>query len=143
MNKRILNLLVRSFDGGLSDVETGELEAALAASLDLRKEKSRLQTLRGAIVSTRRDSFGPFFADKVINRIATRRVINGSRETFWKAIYNAFRPVAIAGAVVVIGLVIYNLVQTDDISITGAMGVSVTSDELMKPPVEAILEATS
>ncbi len=142
-NKEILDLLVRSFDGSLTSEEREALEAALAASEGLREERARLVKLREAVSSARRDAFSPFFAERVMQRIRAEQRDRGSTEAFSGALSQAFRSVAIVGAAVAIGLVIYNFAKTNDISLTGAVGVSVvTSEEMMKPPVDAILEAT-
>jgi len=143
MNKRMMSLLARSLDGDLTAEERGALDAALAGSAELRREKERLVALRAAVASSRKDSFGPFFQAKVMERVRHDRLDAGG-ETFLGALARAFRPVAVAGAVAVAVLVVSNLAKSDDISVPAAFGISrAASQVIMESPVEAVLEGLS
>ena len=142
MNKRMLDLMVKSLDGELTAVERSDLNAALAESAELREELARLVAVRRAVAASGRTSFGPFFAERVMHRIRTEGRATGE-ESLLGALFGVFRPVALAAAAVVVGLVIYNSAKTDSVSVAGALGVpQVTLEEIMEPPVETVLEAS-
>jgi anti-sigma factor RsiW len=144
MNKKILDLLVRSFDGSLTAEDREALEGALAASRELREERARLAKLRAAVSSAKMDSFSPFFVERVMQRVCQDRMTGSGREAFSRALARSFRPIAIAGAVLSIGLLIYNFVETNEISLPGAVGLSrATYEEMMEQPADAIAEVLS
>ena len=144
MNDRILELLYRSFDEGLTGDEDRELRAALAASEYLRRERGRIEAMRKTISASGTDAFKPFFAERVMRKIAE---IKESRNGIWTLqdwLSRLFRRVAIVGAGVAAGLVIFNLVQADAVSLAAAFGiVEVPIEEILELPMESILEDVS
>jgi len=69
MNEEMLNLLIRSFDENLSEVERTSLDKALAGSPELREEKKQLSDMRQMIGETAERKFKPFFSARVMRRI--------------------------------------------------------------------------
>jgi anti-sigma factor RsiW len=138
----MLDLMIRSLDGELTTADRLELNEALAGSAELRDELARLVAVRRVVADSRRASFGPFFAERVMRRIRTEGRAAGE-ESLLGALFSAFRPVALAAAAVAVGLMIYNSAKADKWSIAGARGVpQVTLEELTEPPVDLILEAS-
>ncbi len=122
MESRLLELLYRSFDDRLSPDEQQELDAALAASEELQKEKERISALRSAVSSSGSASFEPFFADRVIQRIhSEKNQQSNGVENFFESLLWAFRRIAIAGAVAVILLFAANLSQGKELSLDSAL----------------------
>ena len=80
MDKKIVELLYRSFDDELSQAEQQQLDQALLESKDLREEKTRIAQMRTAISDSGEKSFKPFFAEKVIRRI---REAQQAQESFF------------------------------------------------------------
>lgn len=115
MDKKILELLYRSFDDELGEKEQKQLEEALKGSEELRKKKEKITTLREAVSKGAAQSFKPFFAERVVNRIQSLDEKNGL-ETFYEALKAVFRRFAIIGAAVMIVLIAYNLGTGDSLS---------------------------
>lgn len=144
MNERILELLYRSFDEELTAGEGGQLREALAASEALRHEKDRIETMRKMVSASGRDTFKPFFAERVMGRVAGLREGSSGMCTLQEWLSRVFRRVAIVGAAVAAGLVLLNLVQADGVSLAAAFGISeVPIEEILELPVESILEDLS
>jgi hypothetical protein len=144
MDDRILELLYRSFDEDLTGSEARELRDALAASETLRREKDRVEAIRRTVSATARDTFKPFFAERVMRRLAAMRENRNGIWTLQEWLSRVFRRVAIVGAAVAVGLVVLNLVQADGISLAAAFGFSeVPIEEMLELPVESILEVAS
>jgi hypothetical protein len=146
MRPDLLALLYRSMDEDLAPTERKALDEALAASGDLKLERDRLIAMRGMVSRSSADSFGPFFAERVMSRLAGERRRAGTGQ-FWLGWLPVFRRVAIAGAVAAVALVLINFARTDSVSATAAMGLPAASEvsleEIAKPPVESMLEDLS
>jgi len=134
MNKKILKLLYRSFDTPLNEYEEKKLKKALAESEGLRKEKERVENLRGMITESGDSSFSPFFADKVMREINTlsEETIHLEMITDWLSLF--FKRVAIAGAVVAAILIFYNLKDASQVSLAEVFNVpEITVEEIVEP----------
>jgi hypothetical protein len=110
-NKKMLKLLYRSFDDPLQEKEQQRLIQALECSPGLRREKVQLETQRQAVADTAVQSFKPFFAERVLARVnALEYKTNGLEvQRFYESLVTVFRRVAIAGAVLSLVFMIYNL----------------------------------
>jgi anti-sigma factor RsiW len=141
MNKKAIELLYRSFDDSLAPREKEQLEEALAGSKELREEKERIRAMRGAISAGAARSFKPFFAERVMRKIASTRERNRSAEAFFESLQYAFRRVAVVGATVIIALAVYNFVKTGDVSVVGVLGMpQETLEEVLESPFDFTLE---
>jgi anti-sigma factor RsiW len=144
MNERMLDLLYHSFDGELTAGERKMLEDALAASEELRRERNDIMTMRKRISTGGPESFSPFFIERVMQRVATLTEAESGSRALQEWLVGAFKRVAIAGAAVAIGLVVFNLVQTEDVSFAAALGMSeISLEEMLELPVDSILEGLS
>jgi anti-sigma factor RsiW len=144
MKEKTLELLYRSFDEELSAGEATELREALAASQELRHEKARIEKMRQAVAVCGADGFRPFFAERVMRRVADLREGRNGMWTLQEWLSRVFRRVAVVGAAVATGLLILNLVQADGISVAAAFGISeVPIEEMLEVPVESLLEDLS
>ena len=114
-DEEILELLYRSFDDELSEKEQALLEKALKDSEELRRERTEIQEQRQALSESAVQSFKPYFAERVMQRIDALSEKNGL-EKFYETLKAMFRRFAIAGAVILIALVIYNLRIGENIS---------------------------
>lgn len=114
-DEKILELLYRSFDDDLSEKEQNLLEDALKDSEELRREKTKIISQRQAISESAARSFKPYFAEIVMHRIDSLSEKNGL-EKFYETLKAAFRRFAIAGAVILIALILYNLRIGENIS---------------------------
>ncbi|MBC8401004.1 MAG: hypothetical protein H8E14_05905 [Candidatus Marinimicrobia bacterium] len=123
MKKKWLDLLRRSFDGHLSQPDQETLKRVLAESAELRSEERRLTDLRNLIASSSAESFRPFFIERIMDAVAVRGLartpVNGWRLTLGEA----FRPVAIAATLTIVGLLILGLSTASNLSLEGLLGI--------------------
>jgi len=133
-DKKNLALLYRSFDETLSEKQQMRLDEALNNSEELRREKDRGLQMRKSASDTAKMSFKPFFAERVLNRIEAIQTKNGL-EAFYQSLKAMFRQVAIAGAVIILALLLYNI----------QIGDSLNSDEILfasDTAIEEILDSS-
>jgi len=110
-HKKVLKLLIRSFDTDLSEKEKMRLDEALRHSKDLRKEKELILSRRQAVANSALKSFRPYFADRVMSQIAAMGSKNATQESFFDALMFGFKRLAVVGALVMIALLFFNVFQ--------------------------------
>jgi len=142
MEERIRELLYRSLDGELSPDEKKDLDAALAGSQELRRERDDLLMMRGLAKDGAAPSFGPFFAQRVMNTIRSEREEEAAGARFFESLLHTFRRVALVGAAIAVFLLIYNINQGGSVSVAAAFGTEgeTTIEEVLTAPVEETLE---
>lgn len=118
MNKRIVELLYRSFDSKLTEAEQSELARALAESPELRREKVQIEETREFLRDGAERSFRPFFSARVLNRIKSER----RQADFGASLLWAFRRVALAGAFALLLLIANNIFQSSSVSVDALLG---------------------
>jgi len=133
MDKKILKLLYRSFDDELNETERRRLEEALRHSDELRREKDRILAQRHAIAKSQKPSFKPFFAERVMSRIASLNAKKNGLEAFYETLLVIFRRFALVGAAILITLLLVNLrtgdaLSTDEIFITSDVAIEEIAD---------------
>jgi hypothetical protein len=133
MDKKILKLLYRSFDDELNETETQRLEEALRQSDELRRVKDRILTQRHAIAESPKPSFKPFFAERVMSRIASLSTKKNGLEAFYETLLVMFRRLSLVGAAILIILLLVNLragdaLSTDEIFITSDVAIEEIAD---------------
>ncbi len=114
------DLLYRSFDEDLSTKKKIQLENSLKKSEALRMEKNQIQHMRGTLAGFKELSFSPFFVKRVVSRLKTSRPKNGL-ESLYLSMKSIFRPIAVAGTVLLLALLLYNI----------RLGDSLNSDEVL------------
>lgn len=135
MNKKILELLYRSFDSNLDEKEQKQLAEALKNSEELRKEKEQILAQRRTVSDSAERSFKPFFAERLMNRIDSIFEKNGL-EIFYETLKSVFRRFAIVSAVIMIVLISYNLATRDNLSSEEIFYASdVTFEEILDLPL--------
>ena len=142
MEERMRELLYRSLDGELSPGEREDLDAALAGSAELRREQEELVAMRGLVKRSAAQSFGPFFAERVVNTIRSEREEEASGARFFDSLLYAFRRVALVGAAIAVFLLIYNFNQGGSLSVASALGTDEDAgiEEVLTAPVTETLE---
>jgi hypothetical protein len=116
MDKKILKLLYRSFDDDLDRKEKDQLEKALQKSDMLRNEREKILVQRQALAESPKPTFKAYFAERVMSRIESRGEKKNGLETFYKTLLATFRRLALAGAAILLLLLIYNLRIGDALS---------------------------
>lgn len=112
-DRKALKLLYRSLDVDLKVKDQNRLDKALEESEELRKEKERILVQRQALANSSSQSFGPFFAERVMHRIEGLGQKKNGLEVFYENFMAAFRKVAIVSAVVLVLLISYNVIKSD------------------------------
>ena len=141
MNKKVLSLLYRSFDDTLTEAEQRCLNEALKTSAALREEKERLSAMRGDVASLAATSFAPGFTERVMRRLDAEPAQTNGGERFFAALIYLFRRVAIAAAVAIVALVVFNLQGGDSLSLESAFGrTEVTIAEVLESPYYITME---
>ena len=77
MDNNLYNLLLRSFDTPLTENEQRQLENALASSEEFRAAKEEIVALRFGLQGLKGETFKPFFAERVMERLNTSPVVDG------------------------------------------------------------------
>ncbi len=127
-------LLYRSFDNALTSGEQKQLERALKQSKELREEKRQINTMRTAISDSPAKSFKPFFTDKVMQRISSFNNAKTTPDTFFESLFTIFRPVFVTATILLIALLSYNLIKSDQPSLAGAFAEpEVTLEQAIDP----------
>lgn len=136
MDKKAKKLLYRSFDKDLSSVEKHILEKALERSELLRQEKAEIDQQRRDLSQSGDETFGPMFAERVINRLFSPQKSENGLEAFYEAFKSAFRKIAVAGAIAMVVLISYNLTLGDQVTEEEAFFASdITYEELSRLPL--------
>jgi hypothetical protein len=144
LDRRILELLYRSFDEGLSGEERTTLDAALAGSEELRLERERIASMREAVAASGASGFGYMFPERVMKRVRSEQAGRESGPALAEALSRVFRPVAFAGVAVALSLMIYNVAKSRDLSFSAALGApEVTLEEALESPLDSVLEGLS
>jgi hypothetical protein len=137
MNNKLLNLLYKSFDGTLTAKEQEILKKGLSESAALRNKREKILLLRGHLADAKLDSFKPFFAERVMNRIKS----NQKQKIGFDSLVALFRPLAITTAAILIILLSYNMKKTQNYTLAGALGQEqVTLEQVMDPTYMLTME---
>ncbi len=110
-HKKVLKLLYRSFDTDLSKKKNQRLQKALDDSKDLRDEKELILSRRKAVTDNAERAFRPYFADRLMAQIAAMGDKKNIQESFYDALIFGFKRLAVVGALVMIGLIFFNVIQ--------------------------------
>ncbi|MFQ5569221.1 MAG: hypothetical protein ACE5G0_06075 [Rhodothermales bacterium] len=120
MNHPTHERLLRLLQGELTPGEEAQVRQELARSSALRAELEEIRALQGLLQTTVRasteDALRPFFADRVMRRLrpaAQRLADSASEEEFFGVLLRLFRPVALAGLLIILGFAAYNVTQSD------------------------------
>ena len=133
-HERLLGLL----QGALTPEEEARLQQEVARSPALRTELEALKALQGLLQTTVRASseraIEPFFADRLMRQLAPapqRLAATTPDEEFFGFLLRLFRPVAVAGLLLILGFATYNVTLSGDYEAQA----STTEAVLGLPPV--------
>jgi hypothetical protein len=140
MDKKLKDLLYRSFDTDLDPQDKKRLEETLSQSDECRREKEMIISLRENLRQGKETSFKPFFAERVMDRIRSSKQVDEDAQ-FFNSLFVLFRPITIAAAVLIIIIAGYNITSTGQFSIEGALGIpEVTVDDVYDPTFALLTE---
>jgi len=141
MNDKILKLLYRSFDEKLTPAEQQQLKEALNQSKELQEEQKRIAEMRIKIKESSTQSFKPFFAERVMQKISRSCEKENKQEMFFDSLFSIFRPMAIAATILLLVIMSYNIMKTDRLSLAGAFATTeVSLEEAVDPTLLLVME---
>jgi anti-sigma factor RsiW len=100
-------LLIRYRDGDLSEEETARLEVKLRDDARLKSRLEDLNELAAVLEQGAADSFGPFFAARVMARVRRSDAV-APIEGMYESLRWMFARAAVACLVVVVGIGLYS-----------------------------------
>lgn len=119
-------LLVRSFDAKLSDAERLALTAALEQDSRLKQYSRQFSELRERLWRPHPDSFGPFFAERIVNAIRNLKTSIDYQVFFF------FRKYQLAAVGIVIALIVMNILSSDQLTLKSVLGMEEQNVELVQ-----------
>ncbi len=114
MDKKIIDLLYRSFDNTLTPRERELLDISLEQSEELRHEQERIAATRQVIAENSGGYFKPIFAERVMRRIQTLQKKPDPAYDLFEALVYMFRRVALVGVIAAIVLFSVQLLYKDN-----------------------------
>lgn len=139
--KRIRELLFQSFDRDLTAKEQQILDEARRTSPELAAEESLLHTVYQKLSGEERQSFGPWFVDRTMNRIWQLAKPKKSQEWSSNGLWLAFRRVVLFASFILIVIMAFNLSTSAKPDLANALGiVEISMDEMADPFSYLIME---
>ncbi|HEV8513506.1 MAG TPA: hypothetical protein VGQ59_09520 [Cyclobacteriaceae bacterium] len=109
------DLFLQSLDGNISDEQKNKLNEAMT-DLALRKNADQFLKLRSNLLRKEVDSFGPFFAERIINQIKSLK-----KEIDYQ-IFFFFKKYQVAAIGVVVALMVLNIFLSDNLTFKSVLG---------------------
>ncbi|MBS1949760.1 MAG: hypothetical protein OJF59_002614 [Cytophagales bacterium] len=110
------DLFLQSLDGSVTPEQKEMLTHELAGDFHLRKSADQFLRIREKLKRSEPDSFGPFFAERIINKIK-----NLKQEVDYQ-IFFFFKKYQVAVIGVVVALLVLNIIFSDNLSIRSVLG---------------------
>jgi hypothetical protein len=109
-------LLLRSWDTTVSAVERETLARVMQNSPPLRQQSDQYQKIRTMLLRAEPDSFGPFFAERIMNMIKNRT------QQIDYLIFFFFKKYQVLLLGVLVALLVSNMLLTDQLTLKGILG---------------------
>ena len=127
-DKKLFNLLLRSFDEDLTPEEVTTLEQGLISNPELKLEQEKLKTVR-QLIHSKNISFKPGFEDRVMNRLENERKPLLLKPEFNRSLFTVFKRVVITGVAAALILFLSMYFAGDALSTDPVYGGDPFSDE--------------
>lgn len=116
-------LLLKSYDAAVSAREREELSMQMQNDPTLRRQSDQYVKIREMMLRTEPDSFGPFFAERIVNQLKQR--VN----EIDYLIFFFFKKYQVLALGVLVALLVTNLLLTDQLSLKALFGVEQETTE--------------
>jgi hypothetical protein len=116
-------LLLRSWDASVSASERETLARVMQNNPALRQQSDHYQKIRTMLLRTEPDSFGPFFAERIMNMIKQR-----TQEIDY-LIFFFFKKYQVVLLGVLVALLVSNMLLTDQLTVKGILGLEQDTTE--------------
>ena len=117
------DLFLKSLDGSLSDRDKEILSTSIQKDARLEKTSNQYLQVRQLLHRQEDDSFGPFFAERIINHIRT------VKSQIDYQIFFFFKKYQLAVVGIIIALVAINIVLSDKLSVKSVLGLEEIAQE--------------
>ena len=119
------DLFLKSLDDSITPEEQATLATALKSDRQFKRNVDQFEKLRAKLLRTEADSFGPFFAERIINRIKSVK-----KEIDYQ-IFFFFKKYQLAAIGVVVALVVLNIVLSDNLTVKSVLGFEEQADDIV------------
>jgi hypothetical protein len=109
-------LLIKSLDAKLSNEERSMLMNLLEHDHEVKRYSRQYEKLRQMLLRPEPDSFGPFFAERIVNKIK-----NLKKEIDYQ-IFFFFKRYQLAAVGIVIALIVLNIIFSDQLTLKSVLG---------------------
>ncbi len=116
-------LLLRSLDAPVSAQDREKLTALMQSEFALRRQSDQYSRIREMMLRQQSDSFGPFFAERIINQLKQR--VN----EIDYLIFFFFKKYQVLVVGVLVALLIANILLTDQFSLRAIFGLDTPATE--------------
>lgn len=120
-------LIYKSFDGRLSGEEQKMLESELQNSPAFKEEYEYLSRMRTAVSHTAKDSFEPFFEERLLGKLNRSVKTESYFDAVSKPLFASFGRIAVAAIIILVILISYNLNNGNNYAIDNLLGNSKTN----------------
>jgi hypothetical protein len=125
--QQLEDLYIKSLDQPLSEEESASLKKALE-STGVQQSLHHYDEIRASLRRNEEATFGPFFAQKVVNKIMNMRVEIDQQIAFF------FKKYQLAVLGVLVALLVVNVVLSDQLNISSILGIedtTATTDDIV------------
>lgn len=116
-------LLLRSLDAPVSARERETLAIAMQNNSSIRLSSDQYQTIRSMLLRPEPDSFGPFFAERILNMVKQRT------QQIDYLIFFFFKKYQVLLLGVLVALLVSNMLLTDQLTLKGIFGLEQDASE--------------
>lgn len=120
------DLLLRSLDETASESEQKQLQNWLAENTLLQKAQKDFTQIRSMLGEHEQPTFGPFFAERVMNRIRTMQ------DEVEYQLFSFFKKYQLIALGIIVGLLVLNIVLADSLSLKSILGFDETESDLVQ-----------
>ena len=116
MNELNEDLFLHSLDENLNEDQKTTLATAMNNNRNLKRNADQFVKLRTYLLKKEEDSFGPFFAERIINRIKSLK------EEIDYQIFFFFKKYQAAAIGIVVALIVLNIALSDNLTLKSVLG---------------------
>lgn len=124
-HEKLEDLLLHTFDAA-SDSEKVQLQNLLGENTKLQKAQKDFIQIRTLLGEHEKSTFGPFFAERVLNRIRTMQ-----NEVEYQ-LFSFFKKYQLIALGIIVGLLVMNIVLADSLSLKSILGFDENESDLVQ-----------
>lgn len=111
--------MLRLLRGELDAAEAARVQSAIDRNVQLKAEYERVLVMAGMLASSGADSFGPYFAERVMRKIAAASTSQGA--SLYDSLRWVFTRLAAASLIAIMALSVYNVIDADSSGLTSTV----------------------